>query len=222
MSASPLAKKFEALNLRERALVALAILGAAIYIWDGMFMESLRQARMALDSELATASASGFVAQSADLSDPRQVNLQRAAELQTQMQNLDARIADTASGFVSSQRMIEVLHDVLDRQGRLELVSIRNLPVVSLAPPRVADETEGPTPALPTVDTGLGLPPFVHPIEIVIDGQYADIVAYLEALEALPYKFRWSSLELVTTGYPRNRVRIVLSTLSLDSTWLGV
>lgn len=222
MAASPLAKKFESLNLRERALVALAILGAAIYIWDGMFMESLRQARMALDSELATASASGFVAQSADLSDPRQVNLQRAAELQTQMQNLDARIADTASGFVSSQRMIEVLHDVLDRQGRLELVSIRNLPVVSLAPPRVADEIEGATPALPTVDTGLGLPPFVHPIEIVIDGQYADIVAYLEALEALPYKFRWSSLELVTTGYPRNRVRIVLSTLSLDSTWLGV
>ena len=91
MAASPLAKKFEALNLRERALVALAILGAAIYLWDGMFMESLRQTRMALDSELQTASASGFVAQSADLSDPRQVDLQRAGELQTQMQNLDAQ-----------------------------------------------------------------------------------------------------------------------------------
>jgi MSHA biogenesis protein MshJ len=222
MAASPLAKKYESLNLRERALVALAILGSAIYVWDTVFMESLRRTRLALDSELATASASGFVAQSADLSDPRQVNLQRAGELQTQMQALDARIADTASGFVSSQRMIEVLNDVLDRQGRLELVSIRNLPVVSLAPPRVADASEGVTPALPTDDSGPGLPPYVHPIEIVIDGQYADIVAYLEALEALPYKFRWSSLELVTTGYPRNRVRIVLSTLSLDSTWLGV
>jgi MSHA biogenesis protein MshJ len=222
MAASPLAKKYEALNLRERALVALAILGAAIYVWDTLFMESLRRTRLALDSELATAGASGFVAQSADLSDPRQVNLQRAGELQTQMQALDARIADTASGFVSSQRMIEVLNDVLDRQGRLELVSIRNLPVVSLAPPRVADASAATAPVEPAADSGLGLPPFVHPIEIVIDGQYADIVAYLEALEALPYKFRWSSLELVTTGYPRNRVRIVLSTLSLDSTWLGV
>jgi MSHA biogenesis protein MshJ len=222
MATSPLAKKYEALNLRERALVACAILGAGIYLWDGLFMESLRRTRMSLDSELASASASGFVAQSADLSDPRQVNLQRAGELQTQMQALDARIADTASGFVSSQRMIEVLNDVLDGQGRLELVSIRNLPVVSLAPPRTADPAAGESPTLPTVDTGLGLPPFVHPIEIVIDGQYADIVAYLAALEALPYKFRWSSLELVTTGYPRNRVRIVLSTLSLDSTWLGV
>jgi MSHA biogenesis protein MshJ len=222
MAASPLAKKYEALNLRERALVALAILGAGIYLWDGLLMAPLRITRVALDAELASASTFGFVAQSADLSDPRQMNLQRAGELQTQMQVLDARIADTASGFVSSQRMIEVLNDVLDRQGRLELVSIRNLPVVSLAPPRQVEPGAGESPALPTVDTGLGLPPFVHPIEIVIDGQYADVVAYLEALESLPYKFRWSSLELVTTGYPRNRVRIVLSTLSLDSTWLGV
>ena len=48
----------------------------------------------------------------------------------------------------------------------------------------------------PTAESELGLPPFVHPIEIVIDGQYADILDYLEALEALPWKFRWSSLEL--------------------------
>jgi MSHA biogenesis protein MshJ len=100
-------------------------------------------------------------------------------------------------------------------------VSIRNLPVVSLAPPRPADPN-AETPPAPTVETGVGLPPYVHPIELVIDGQYADIVEYLEALEKLPYRFRWSSLELVTAGYPRNRVRIVLSTLSLDSTWLGV
>ena len=221
MSTSPLAKKYEAMSLRERAMVALAILGAAIFLWDALFMESLRQQRLVLNSELATASDAGHVAQSADLSDPRQVNLQRAAELQTQQQSLDARIANTASGFVSAEKMVQVLNDVLDRQGRLELVSIRNLPVVSLAPPRPADPS-AEAPAVPTAETGLGHPPYLHPIEIVIDGQYADIVAYLDALEKLPYKFRWSSLELVTAGYPRNRVRIVLSTLSLDSTWLGV
>ena len=220
-AASPIAKRYEAMSLRERAMVALALLGAGIFVWDSYFMESLLQTRAALKTELSSASASGVVAASVDLSDPRQLNLQRAAELQTEVQNLDSQIASTASGFVSSQNMIQVLNDVLDRQGRLELVSIRNLPVVSLAPPRPAD-TGAETPELPTAETGVGLPPFVHPIEIVIDGQYADILDYLAALETLPYKFRWSSLELVTTGYPRNRVRIVLSTLSLDSTWLGV
>jgi MSHA biogenesis protein MshJ len=221
MAASPLAGKFESLSLRERAIVSFAILGGAIFFWDSLFMDPLRSQRMALDSELASATAAGFVAQSADLSDPRQINLQRAADLQTQVQSLDARISSTAAGFVSAEKMVQVLNDVLDRQGRLELVSIRNLPVVSLAPPKPADPN-APTPVEPTLESGLGMPPYVHPIELVIDGQYADILEYLEQLEKLPYKFRWSSLEMVTTGYPRNRVRIVLSTLSLDSTWLGV
>jgi MSHA biogenesis protein MshJ len=229
-SFSSLARKFEALNLRERALVSLAVLAVAVVAWDSWLMTPLKGDRIALEAELAAASASGFQAQSADVSDPRQLSLQRAGELQTAMQGLDARIAQTASGFVSSQRMIQVLNDVLAAQGRLELVSIRNLPVVSLVPPAppepagdaalegapaevvVTEETPGP----------LGPPPYVHAIEIVIDGQYADILEYLEALEALPYRFRWSSLDLSTTGYPRNRVRIELSTLSLDSTWLGV
>ena len=217
MAASPLAKKYEALSLRERAMVALAVLGGAIFVWHSIFMEPLRRQRLSLDSELALASDAGFIAQSADLTDPRQINLQRAADLQTQQQSLDARIASSASGFVSAEKMVQVLNDVLDRQGRLELISIRNLPVVSLAPPRPADPN-AETPMLPTTDSGVGQPPFVHPIELVIDGQYADVIGYLEALEKLPYRFRWSSLELVTTGYPRNRVRIVLSTISLDST----
>jgi MSHA biogenesis protein MshJ len=228
MSASPLARKYESLSLRERALVALAVLAVAIIGWDSLLMQPLRNTRSALDAELAEASASGFNAQSEEVSDPRQVNLQLAAGLTTQLQGLDARLADTASGFVSSQRMIQLLHDVLDRQGRLQLVSIRNLPVVSLVPP-VPAETTGleAAPAEVAVAAGntpdaLGEPPYVHAIEIVIDGQYADILEYLQALEALPYKFRWSTLDLSTAGYPLNRVRIELSTLSLDSTWLGV
>lgn len=227
MSATTLARKYESMSLRERALVALAVLAVGIIGWDSLLMTPLTQQRRILEDELMTASASGVTAQSADLSDPRQMNLQRAGELQMQLSGLDARIADTASGFVSSRRMIQVLNDVLDAQGRLQLVSIRNLPVVSLVPPVKVDTGLEGAPAEVAEATGasadaLGQPPYVHAIEIVIEGQYADILEYLEALEALPYKFRWSTLDLSTAGYPRNRVRIELSTLSLDSTWLGV
>lgn len=220
--ASPFAKKYESLSLRERALVSFAILGAAVFLWDTLCMEPLRARRLALDDELTSAMAAGFVAGSADLSDPRQVNLQRAAGLQTQVQALDARIASTAIGFVPADKMVQVLNDVLDRQGRLELVSIRNLPVISLAPPKPVDpNAETPAPA-PAEEPGPGLPPYVHPIELVIAGEYADIVAYLEALEKLPYLFRWTSLELRASGYPRNKVRIQVSTISLDANWMGI
>jgi MSHA biogenesis protein MshJ len=208
MAASPLLAKYETLSLRERAFISIAILGVLVASWDSMLMEPLRFKRGALEAELTSASAFGVTPQGDDASDPRQVSIKRAGELQVQLQGLDAQLASTASGFVASTRMIEVLHDMLDRQGRLGLVSIRNLPVTGLI-----------VPADPTAPARA---PYVHAIEIVIDGQYADILDYLAALEALPWKFRWTSLDLSTAGYPRNRVRIELSTLSLDSTWLGV
>jgi MSHA biogenesis protein MshJ len=207
MAASPLVKRFEALSLRERALVAGTILALVVAMWDTMLMEPLRRTRIALDAELNEASSFGVSAQSDNVDDPRQIALTRVGELQTQIGGLDARLTSTASGFVSSGKMIAVLHDMLAAQGELELVSIRNLPVTSLVPP-----AEGGAPQAP----------YVHAIELVIDGEYADILAYLAELEALPWKFRWSSLDLTTAGYPRNRVRLQLSTLSLDATWLGV
>ena len=217
---SAVAKKYEALSLRERAIVVLALLGVLILVWDTYLMDPLRRARTGLQAELDSASASGVTATSADLSDPRQVAIKRAGELQTQLATLDAQLKSTARGFVSADRMIEVLHDVLDRQGRLELVSIRNLPVTSLVPPE--DTETGADGAVTAATATAPQPPFVHSIELVVDGQYSDVLDYLGQLEALPWKFRWASLDLSTAGYPRNRVRIELSTLSLDSTWLGV
>jgi MSHA biogenesis protein MshJ len=217
--AERLLKRFEAMTLRERAFVMLAVIGLLIACWDALLMEPLLRTRAGLESEL---SAAGQPAQSGDVTDPRQINLNRAGQLQTRLAGLDAQLANTASGFVSADRMIQVLHDVLDAQGRLELVSIRNLPVTSLVEPPPPDPTQAAS-AEAQAETPAELqPPFVHAVEIVIDGQYSDILDYLATLEALPWKFRWKSLDLSTTGYPRNRVRIEIATLSLDSTWLGV
>ena len=59
-------------------------------------------------------------------------------------------------------------------------------------------------------------------LEMVIEGNYLDVVAYLKDLEALPWQFCWKDLELATVKYPVNRVRIEITTLSMDKEWLGV
>jgi MSHA biogenesis protein MshJ len=212
-----LLKRFESLTLRERAIVMLALIGALVFAWDTVLMDPLRFTRATLESELATAGQLGASVQGAEVSDPRQMSVKRVGELQRRLANLDAQLANTASGFVSADRMIQVLHDVLDAQGRLQLVSIRNLPVTSLVQPKLEEVVPGTEPAAAAPQA-----PFVHAVEIVIDGQYGDILDYLAALEALPWKFRWTSLDLSTSGYPRNRVRIEIATLSFVSTWLGV
>ena len=56
----------------------------------------------------------------------------------------------------------------------------------------------------------------------MIKGSYLDVLQYLQALETLPWHFYWKVLELNSGTYPLNRVRIELSTLSMDKEWLGV
>jgi MSHA biogenesis protein MshJ len=80
-----------------------------------------------------------------------------------------------------------------------------------------AESTRSGAAAL-AADTG----PYLHPVQLVVEGNYLDIVAYLHALEGLPWHFYWRVLELETKTYPRNRVRIELSTVSLEKEWIGV
>jgi MSHA biogenesis protein MshJ len=170
-------------------------------------MQPLRNQRNALTQELATYNETISSSQEADQADPHRAAIMRVSDLQTQSQAIDAQLTSSAAGFVPAPKMVEVVHDVLSQQHGLKLISIRNLPMVSLVPP--AAETPGTA-------------PYVHPIELVIEGDYGDVLHYLQALEALPWRFRWKTLDLTTKQYPVNRVRIELSTLSMDKTWLGV
>jgi MSHA biogenesis protein MshJ len=206
MSAARFAEWFNARATRERLLIFAALLALVLSAWDGLLMKPLREVTHGLQAEIAAAGVVGTEVD--DGSDPHRTALLRAGELQLRSEQLDSQISGSARGFVPATQMIGVLHDVLRRQGGLSLVSIRNLPVRSLVAPASQDAPPSP--------------PFVHSIELVIDGRYADIQSYVHQLESLPWKFRWSLLELSTRRYPMNRVRLSLSTLSMDATWLGV
>jgi MSHA biogenesis protein MshJ len=198
---------FNARALRERVLIAGCALALLLACWDGFLMQPLRDAVRDLQSELSSATEVGTTGTDDD-SDPHRIALRRAGELQLRSDQLDAQLIGSARHFVPAAKMIEVLHDVLRRQDSLSLVSIRNLPVRGLV--------------TPSGDNAIIQPPFVHSIELVIDGRYGDIQNYVRELETLQWKFRWSLLDLSTRQYPMTRVRLSLSTLSMDSTWLGV
>jgi MSHA biogenesis protein MshJ len=216
--AKRLLARFDRLSVRERAMISMAVLATLVALWDVVLMQPLRDSKLALTQELTGFRDAASLVDDPDSADPRRAALTRAADLQTQSNALDSQLTSAASGFIPSARMVEVIHDVLSRQHELKLISLRNLPVASLVPPAAApiDETL-PGPVVATSEA-----PYVHPLELVIEGEYRDVLEYLEALEALPWRFRWKTLDLTTRGYPVNRVRIELSTLSMDRTWLGV
>jgi MSHA biogenesis protein MshJ len=107
-----------------------------------------------------------------------------------------------------------MLREILANQKGLQLVSLSSLPVESLS--RLPRDP---------LDVGLArddIGPFLHPVEMVVEGSYLSVVQYLRALEAMPWRVHWQQLELTAGDYPVNRVRIVIGALSLSREWMNL
>ena len=205
--------RFNAMSLRERGLVFGALVAVLIVAWDGLLMKPLDRKKQTLNQQLEslqtnmnqlTASLTGE-----NGGDPFTIALTKQRSLQESLAAVDAQLQTVAAGLIPPPRMVAALRDVIDRQRGLRLISLKNLPSQSLVPP--VDPNQPPTAG-----------PFVHPIEMVVEGDYLTVLKYLESVEALDWRFYWQSLELISTDYPANRVRIRLNSLSMDREWLGV
>jgi MSHA biogenesis protein MshJ len=206
--------RFNLLSLRERALLAAASAVAVVMGWMVMSLDPLTAKQHALQEELSTLGNSikstAAAMENAVANDPGSRAAEQEKELQLRIEATNGQLASKSAGVIPPELMVRVIHDVLSQQHGITLVSFQNKPVTTLLEPTAAAaarETAGP---------------YVHRVELIIDGSYLDILAYLKALEASPWRFYWRSLELQTTAYPVNRVRIELSTLSLDKEWIGV
>lgn len=223
--------KFVSLSLRERALVAGAALIALVMIWTLAAFDPLAKKERYLNSELTTIqeAIATAVQSMTDLetNDPTRMALAKETQLQAQLKDINAQLASRSGGLIEPERMVQVIHDVLSHQRGVTLISLQNKPVTSLIQPAaplegVADATAA-EPAEGAIEpTAVAAGPYVHPVELIVEGQYLDVLQYLRALEALPWRFNWKVLELKTTTYPLNRVRIEMSTLSMDKDWIGV
>jgi MSHA biogenesis protein MshJ len=210
------AARFDGMTLRERLLVTAAALVAVLMLWVLSFMDPITSRRAALNNEMADIQAAIESGVSADQlpDDPGRIALAKEKKLKTQLDEVNAKLAATSAGLIPPERMVQVIRDVLNRQHGIALVSLHNKPVTNLVEPAQGDSTEASTPE--------AAGPYMHPVELVIEGAYLDVLAYLQTLEALPWRFYWKVLELRTTEYPTNRVRIELGTLSMEKEWLGV
>lgn len=205
--------RFDALSTRERALVAGAALIGMVLLWFAAFFDPATVRQRALSAEITTLQQSIFLTaqsiQETNETDPTLTAQREAAKLEKQLVTINTQLAAKSAGLIPPERMVQVIHDVLSRQHGVALISLHNSPVTTLVPS--AADSGAPSAG-----------PYVHPVEIVVEGSYLDVLAYLHALENLEWRFYWRLLELESTRYPRNRVRIELSTLSLDKDWIGV
>ncbi len=213
------------LSLRERLFLfaaALVVLGG---VWEAALagpldarkiqatqkMEALKTRLQTLDTAL-NSTAMG-------MSEGMPAQLDQLTALRTRVATGDEEVRVFTSDLVDPKQMRLVLEELLRRQSGLKLVSATNLPAKPLvegnADPAAAND-EGATtkPKEPQL--------YRHTLVLTLEGSYLDCLAYLQAVERLPWHLYWSRIEFKEDGYPRNAIMLELRTLSLDKEWIGV
>jgi MSHA biogenesis protein MshJ len=198
-------------SLRERALLFVAAVLVLATLWQQALMGPLEAHRARLEAALLQAQKHPGETNADGVADEYVSLRTRELALEHAIAAADGDLQEAQRGMVSPQQMVAVLTEVLRGQGRLQLVLLKNLPVQSLEAAAAPDAK--------TARAALG--PYLHPVELVVRGEYLDVLSYLQALEAAPWAFQWRRFEF-TTDETGAAYRIEFLTLSMDPTWIGV
>jgi MSHA biogenesis protein MshJ len=213
----PFIERLDALTLRERVMVFGAGVALLYVFWHTVLMDPVTARAKVAEQRLADARQQMSMIDEVGVAtsqNPAIAAALRNRALEQRLTALEAELNSAAQGYVAPERMAEMLRELLAAQHGLKLVSLANMPVESLSQPA------GEKPGAPISIDNRG--PFLHPVEMVVQGDYASVVAYLRALEAMPWRIRWQEVELTAGDFPQNRVRIVIGALSLSRYWMTV
>jgi len=234
--------RFDALQRRERRLIAVAILGGIVMIGSMLFIEpSLKRTQLA-EKNIAgyRAQLSNLQAQMTVLQAPeRNPDVAARAELERlrkQLEELSVRFKTLESTLVPPEQMAGLLEDMVGKRSGLRLLSLKTLPVAPLVAKDVKATKESKdtreSEKEKTADAGAAGGAsadreksgslFKHGVEIRLEGSYQELAAYLERLEKSRMKLLWSSVSLSAEKYPRLVLTLTVYSLSLDQAWLVV
>ncbi len=195
--------RVDAMSLRERVLIFVMLAAVLVSLVMTSMIDPLSAKQKQLSQALiqSQAQTQAFEAQMQALAeaarhDPDAANRQQLAALDVQRKSAYAELANVQQGLVAPDRMTQVLRDLLNQNARLKLVSIKTLP----AAPLIEDGKPAAPDAKPEKVQGkkqvasLGL--YKHGVEISVEGNYADLVAYLALLEKMPWHVYWGNVNL--------------------------
>lgn len=206
-------------SLRERcvffvaALLALALIGK-IFLFDPQFarQQKLHDQIRADTAKTAVAHAEITRQMQSRVGAADAVKQAMLASLQGQSQGLRSELSDINRMLVKPDDMAALLGDILMRHNRLRLVSFTTLPATNL----LAGLTSAAS--MPAIPGDI----YKHSVELVVQGNYLDMLTYMVALEAIPSRLFWAKAVMHVDAYPEATLTLSLFTLSLDKKWLSL
>ena len=222
-----IAGRIDALTLRERAIIFA--MAAAFIIFLAFFLvlnpsyakqRQMLQEMTALQDQTAGVEAEIAATFAAHTADPDAVERARLVGIRAQSQALSAALMAMQQGMVPPERMTQLLGRMLRSHGGLRLKSMRSLgesnPAAALAP------VAAPAPVTATGAPAAPPPQLLHRhgVELVVQGNYNDMVSYMAALENMQGQIFWGQASLKVETYPNATLTLIVYTINLDKKWL--
>lgn len=234
-------QRVDAMTLRERIFMFVtATLGLILLVnWlvlDPQFARQKKLADQVKQNQATMAAIESGIQQTLKSRevDPDASSRERLLRLRQQSAQLQNGLLAMQKGLVPPDKMASLLEDILKRNGKLQLISLKTLPVADInEEPRGASknaasktaETASATVSVAKDDidaqTATGAI-YKHGVEMTVQGNYLDMVAYLSELEAMPWQLFWGSAKLNVDVYPKSTLTLTVFTLSLDKKWLNL
>ena len=211
------ADRLDAMSLRERVLIFLAVAVVIVAIADSVLFEPILRRQKVnsqrihqQEDEIRTMQGQVQAYAQARTGDNANAKRQRLEKRKLELAALDRELAAKQSELVPPERMAKMLYEIVKRNPDVELVSLRSLPAGGL--------TQSLNAILGLAPGGLAL--YRHGVEITVSGSYLKMLAYVSQLERLPAKIMWGNMELQAGAYPVVTLKITFYTLSPEKTWL--
>ena len=209
-------QRFDSQSLRERGLIAFSLIVVIGFTWWNYYAAPMMKQTELLQTEnrklgdevKRTGAIVGNIRQRIAAGVHQEKELQLAS-LGKELDEVEDQLRVKTVELIDPEKMFELMNQLIYRDSRLQLLSLKRREVKSAIPSLNEDETEEP-----------GI--YRHVLEIELAGKYLDILKYMQTLESLDWKLLWDEIEIHSDEHPRVTVKVAISTLSTRKEWVGI
>lgn len=222
-----LQEKIDARIMRERALILLTIFAFIFMLWNFVVQSSIdkktqetRESLAALATQRITLQTQITATTQSLLNDPDKQKKAQIEQLQTDINGVVNQLQNASQNLIKADQLPQALQEVLQKTDQLILLEVKTLPAQELQFVQASPEAASNTPTPATEEPSAGV--YQHAVELRVSGSYSQILHFLIALEHLPWRFYWQSLDYKVEHYPNAEVTLRVYTLSSEEGLFGV
>ncbi|RYY01671.1 MAG: MSHA biogenesis protein MshJ [Gammaproteobacteria bacterium] len=221
-SLKKLQEKIDARIIRERALIFLTAIAIIFMLWNFLIQSSIDKNTADTKSQLdalvvqRTTMQTQITASTQNLlNDPDKQKKEQISQLQSDISALDTQLQNVSQNLIKADQLPQALQEVLQKTQQLTLLEVNTLPAQELHFVAVGENN-----SQPSEENKAGV--YQHVVELRVSGSFSQVVQLLNALENLPWRFYWQSLDYKVDHYPNGEVLLKVYTLSSEEGLFGV